>query len=48
MKSKRVELAENVARKRKIGNAYTVVGIPEGKRLLGRPRCRWKIILVIV
>jgi hypothetical protein len=27
----------------KIGNAYNIsVGEPEGKRPLGRPRCRWK------
>jgi hypothetical protein len=27
-------------------NAYKIlVGIPEGKRALGRPKCRWWIIL---
>jgi hypothetical protein len=27
-------------------NAYRIlVGKPEGKRQLGRPRCRWRIIL---
>jgi hypothetical protein len=25
-----------------------MAGIPEGKRLLGRPRCRWDVIMVIV
>jgi hypothetical protein len=27
------------------GSYRVLVGIPEGKRLLGRPRVRWRIIL---
>ena len=39
IKSRRMRLAGHVAR---MGEAYRVlVGKPEGKRLLGRPRHRW-------
>jgi hypothetical protein len=34
--------ARNVARRGEKRNAYMIlVGKPEGKRPLGRPRCRW-------
>jgi hypothetical protein len=37
-----MRLAEHVARKRKKANAYRIlVRMPEGKRPLGAPRCRW-------
>jgi len=36
-----IRLAEHVARMGAVSNPYTVfVGIPEGERPLGRPRCR--------
>jgi hypothetical protein len=42
MKSRRMRWAGHVARMGKKGNAYgLLVGKPEGKRLLGRPRRRW-------
>jgi len=35
-----------VTRIREMRNVYrNLVGKPEGKRQLGRPRCRWEIIL---
>jgi hypothetical protein len=38
--------AGHVARKREERGAYRIlVGSPEGRILLGRPRCRWEIIL---
>jgi hypothetical protein len=38
--------AEHVARMRVKRNAYRILmGKPEGKRPLGRPRCRWGTIL---
>jgi hypothetical protein len=42
IKSKRMRLAGHVARKRATKNAYRIlVGKPEGKRPLGRPRRSW-------
>jgi hypothetical protein len=41
-KSKRMKWAGHVARMRAMRNEYRIfVGKPEGKRPLGRPRCRW-------
>jgi hypothetical protein len=43
IKSLRMRWAGNVARMRKKRNAYWIlVGKPEGKRPLGRPRRRWE------
>ncbi|KAJ4448842.1 hypothetical protein ANN_00233 [Periplaneta americana] len=43
IKSKRLKWAGHVARMGESRNAYRVlVGRPEGKRPLGRPRCRWE------
>jgi hypothetical protein len=42
IKSRRMTLAEHVARIGEKRNAYRIlVEKPEGKRPLGRPRCRW-------
>ena len=42
IKSRRMRWAGHVARMREEKGAYRVlVGKPEGKRLLGRPRSRW-------
>jgi hypothetical protein len=42
IKSRRVKWAGYVARMGETRNVYrTFVGKPEGKRPLGRPRCRW-------
>jgi hypothetical protein len=42
MKSRRMRWAEHVPRMGEKRNAYRIlVGQPEGKRTLGRPRCRW-------
>jgi hypothetical protein len=42
IKSRRMRCAGNVARMGEKRNAYRIlVGKPEGKRPLGRPRCRW-------
>jgi transcription termination factor 2 len=42
IKSRRMRWAGHVARMEERGNAYrTLVGEPEGKRPLGRPRHRW-------
>jgi hypothetical protein len=42
LKSRRMRWAGNVARMRVKRNAYRIlVGKPEGKRPLGRPRFRW-------
>jgi hypothetical protein len=42
IKSRRMRLAGHVARMGEKRNVYRIlVGKPEGKRLLGRPRCRW-------
>jgi hypothetical protein len=44
--SRRMRWVRHVARMGKKRNAYTLlVGNPEEKRLLGRPKCRWWIIL---
>jgi hypothetical protein len=46
MKSKRMRWAGNVARMGEKRNAYRIlVGEPEGKRPIGRPRCRGAILL---
>jgi hypothetical protein len=43
VKSKRMRWARNVARMAEERKLYKVlVGKPEGKRPLGRPRCRWE------
>ena len=45
LKSRRLRWAEHVARTVQSRNAYRVlVGKPEGKRPLGRPRRRWEDI----
>jgi hypothetical protein len=45
-KSRRMRWAGHVAHVGKMRNAYKIlVGKPEGKRPLGRPRHRWGIIL---
>jgi hypothetical protein len=42
---KKDEIGEACSRHRKIRNAYKIfVGKPEGKRPLGRPRRRWRIL----
>jgi hypothetical protein len=42
IKSRRMRLAGHVARMGEKRNAYRLlVGMPEGKRPLGRTRCRW-------
>jgi hypothetical protein len=42
IKSRRMTWAGHLARLREKRNAYRIlVGNPEGKRLLGRQRCRW-------
>jgi hypothetical protein len=42
IKSRRMRWADHVARMGEKRNAYRLlVGKPEGKRPLGRPRCRW-------
>jgi hypothetical protein len=42
IKSRRMRWAGHVARKGDKRNTYRIlVGNPEGKRPLGRPRCRW-------
>jgi hypothetical protein len=46
VKSRRVRWAGHVARMGEERGVYRVLmGKPEGKRSLGRPRCRWRIIL---
>jgi hypothetical protein len=46
IKSRRMRLAEHVTRMGEKRNAYRIlVGKPEGKRPLGRPRRRWWTIL---
>jgi hypothetical protein len=43
MKSRRMRWAGHIARKGERRDVYRVlVGKPEGKRPLGRPRCRWE------
>jgi hypothetical protein len=42
IKSRRMRWAGHVARMGENRNVYRIlVGKPEGKKLLGRPRCRW-------
>jgi hypothetical protein len=42
IKSRRMRWAEHVARRKETRNAYRIlVGKPEGKTPLGRPRRRW-------
>jgi hypothetical protein len=42
MKSRRMRWAGHVAQMGEKRNAYRIlVGNPEGRRPLGRPRCRW-------
>jgi hypothetical protein len=42
IKSRRMRWAGHVARTGEKRNAYRlIVGKPEGKRPIGRPRCRW-------
>jgi hypothetical protein len=42
MKSRRMRWTRHVARMGKKRNAYRILVVkPEGKRPLGRPRCRW-------
>jgi hypothetical protein len=48
IKSRSVRLAEHVARMREKRNAYRLlVGKPEGKRQVGRPRRRWMDGLIL-
>jgi hypothetical protein len=43
IKSRRMRWAGHVASMGEKGNAYRIlVGKPEGKRPLGRPKCRWE------
>jgi hypothetical protein len=43
IKSRRMKWAEHIARMGEFRNACKIlVGKPEGKRPLGRPRCRWE------
>ena len=43
LESRRLRWAGHVARMEQSRNVYRVlVGKPEGKRPLGRPRCRWE------
>ena len=43
LKSRRLRWAGHVARMEQFRNAYRIlVGKPESKRPLGRPRCRWE------
>jgi hypothetical protein len=43
IKSRTMRMAEHVARMGKMRNAYKIlVGKPEGRRPLGRPRSSWK------
>ncbi|PNF24541.1 hypothetical protein B7P43_G05397 [Cryptotermes secundus] len=42
MKSRKMRWVGHVAQMREKRNSYRIlVGKPEGKRLLGRPRCSW-------
>jgi hypothetical protein len=46
IKSRRMRWAEHVARMVEVRGAYNIlVGIPEGRRPLGRPRRRWRTTL---
>jgi hypothetical protein len=49
IKSRRIRWARHVARMRETRNAYGIlVGKPEGRRSLGRPRCRWVDNLILI
>jgi hypothetical protein len=41
IKSRRMRCVGHIARMGEKRNAYRLVGKPEGKKLLGRPRYRW-------
>jgi hypothetical protein len=41
IKSRRMRWAEHVARMVEVGGYSVLVGKPEGKRPVGRPRLRW-------
>jgi hypothetical protein len=44
IKSRRIGWAGHAAHMREMRNAYKIlVGKPEGRRQLGRPRCRWEV-----
>jgi hypothetical protein len=46
IKARRMRWARNVARMGEVGGAYNIlVGRPEGRRQLGRPRRRWEDII---
>jgi hypothetical protein len=46
IKSRRMRWVVHVARMGEMRNAYEIfIDTPEGKRPLGMPRCRWRIIL---
>jgi hypothetical protein len=46
IKSRRMRWTGHVAQRREKMNAYRILlGKPEGKRPLGRPRCRWVDII---
>jgi hypothetical protein len=43
IKARRMRWAVHVARMGEVSGAYNIfVGKPEGRRPLGRPRCRWE------
>jgi hypothetical protein len=42
IKARRMRWAGHVARKGEVRDAYILVGRPEGRRPLGRPRRRWE------
>jgi hypothetical protein len=43
IKSRRMRWAEQVERMGELRNVYSIlVGKPEGRRQLGKPRCRWE------
>ena len=43
IKSRRLRWAGHVARREECRRAFKILaGTPAGKRLLGRPRCRWE------
>jgi hypothetical protein len=41
IKERRMRWVEHVARMGEVREAYILVGMPEGRRPLGRPRRRW-------
>jgi hypothetical protein len=49
IKSRRMRWAGHVARMGEKKNAYRIlVGKPQGKRPLGRPRCRWALVNTVM